>query len=366
MDMERIYQEAARLLREMCAIPAPAGGERTRAEYARSYWTEKGAKNVYVDGADNCVWQTEGDGPYALFCAHTDTVFPDTQPMPMTEENGVLKCPGCGDDTANLAVLMAVTGAMLEEKRPLHNVIFAADSGEEGLGNLKGIRAIMERYRGRIRYVVSFDCHLGFVTDGCVGSERYRMTLRTQGGHSYFDYGRPSAVHEMAKIVCEIYESPLPEGKGTATKNVGVFEGGTSVNAIPQTALALYEHRSDDRERLDALRADFERITAGKAGLTVENIGNRPCKGDVDEAAQRALVERCLMATAKHTGAACRPQTASTDCNVPLSMGVPACCAGLVRGGGMHTREEWVEVVSLKTGIQVALDILAPETGGVK
>ena len=361
MDTERIYLEAVRLLRELCAIPAPSGGEDLRAEYVRAYWQGLGAKNVCVDGAKNCVWETGGEGPYTLFCAHTDTVFPDKEPMPVNGEGGILRCPGCGDDTANLAVMLAVTRALLEEGAPLQNILFAADSGEEGLGNLKGIRAIMERYAGRIARVVSFDCHLGFVTDGCVGSERYKITVRTQGGHSYFDFGRENAVHTMSRIVCSLCETPLPEGKGTATRNVGVFQGGTSVNAIPQQAQIQYEFRSDDRERLAALRTGFQKVMEAYPGAEIEPLGVRPCAGPVDAAKQKALVERCINATEKHTGERPAPQTASTDCNIPLSLGVPACCVGLCRGGGMHTREEWVEVASLRTGVQVALDVVVPE-----
>jgi len=360
-DLEKLTAEARRILREMCAIPAPSHHEEKRAEYVRAYWEHLGAKNVYIDEAKNCVWEADTQGEVTLFCAHTDTVFPDMEPMPMREENGTLYCPGCGDDTANLAVMLAATRYMLESGMRVKGCIFAANSCEEGLGNLKGIRALMARYAHRVKQVIAFDCHLGVVTDIPVGSERYEIIVRTQGGHSFSDYGRPNAVHLMSKIVCQLCESPLPEGEGVATRNVGLFEGGTSVNTIPQYAAIMYEYRTNSRSRMNALREAFRCIMKEHPEAEVRLLGERPCVGDVDRAKQVALVEKCLDAVEKYIGMRPKADSASTDCNIPLSMGIPACCVGACRGGGMHTREEWVQIDSLKEGLQVAWSLIGSE-----
>lgn len=365
---EQSEGELVALLRALCAIPAPSGGERARAEYCRDYLTGAGARGVYLDDALNAVFPVgcEGDRPVVVFMAHTDTVFPDTSPMPISEEGGRIYCPGVGDDTANLAALLTVAGyvarAGLAPRGP--GVVFAANAGEEGLGNLKGCRQLMRDFAGRVLQVVSFDCTLGWVCGHPVGSERYQVTAITQGGHSFADFGKRNAIEVLAGIIQDLYQVRVPvEGTDShTTYNVGTISGGTSINTICQRAHMTYEYRSDSRKCLAAMRKKFQEVVeahrAVDARVELTLLGQRPCMGEVDRGAQRALLGRCRRAVERYAGYVPEYSSGSTDCNVPLSMGIPAACLGLCEGGGAHTREEWVTVSSLVTGLKVAMDMI--------
>lgn len=360
-------EELCALLAELCAIPAPSGREERRARFVKDWLESAGAEGVYIDEALNVVYPvgvTE-HGRASVFMAHTDTVFPDMEPMPLSVKDGVMYCPGVGDDTANLAVLMLIARYVTQRGlAPRTGVLFVANSCEEGLGNLKGCRAVMARYGARVDAFVSLDSTIHSLCNLAVGSARYRVTVRTEGGHSFSSFGNRNAIHALSEIVCALYGQTLPEGPegSVTTYNVGVVEGGTSVNTIAQEASMLYEYRSNARECLAAMKASFERVIDGfrARGLdvSVEMIGERPCMGDVDPARQRELTERCLDAIEHATGRRVPTGAASTDCNIPLSMGIPAACFGVYEGGGAHTREEWVRLSSLRTGMRAAMEVV--------
>lgn len=360
-------EELCALLAELCAIPAPSGREERRARFVKDWLESAGAEGVYIDEALNVVYPvgvTE-HGRASVFMAHTDTVFPDMEPMPLSVKDGVMYCPGVGDDTANLAVLMLIARYVTQRGlAPRTGVLFVANSCEEGLGNLKGCRAVMARYGARVDAFVSLDSTIHSLCNLAVGSARYRVTVRTEGGHSFSSFGNRNAIHALSEIVCALYGQRLPEGPegSVTTYNVGVVEGGTSVNTIAQEASMLYEYRSNARECLATMQASFERVIDGfrARGLdvSVEMIGERPCMGDVDPARQRELTERCLDAIEHATGRRVPTGAASTDCNIPLSMGIPAACFGVYEGGGAHTREEWVRLSSLRTGMRAAMEVV--------
>ena len=361
--VESCQEELGALLWTLCGIPAPSGREERRAAFIEGWLHDAGARGAFIDGAGNVILPLGDDaGPVTLFMAHTDTVFPDLEPMPRRVEDGVMYCPGVGDDTASVVVLMLVARyAAQRNLRPAQGaLVFAFNTCEEGLGNLKGCRALMDRYGVRTQAVVSLDSTLGGLCDRSVGSERYRITARTEGGHSYAAFGNRNAIHALSELVCALYAQRVPEG-GRTTYNVGVIEGGTSVNAIAQEASMLYEYRSDERRCLEAMRASLrarvEAMRVDGLDLTVELIGERPCMGEVDPERQRALVRRCADAVERAAGERPRASAGSTDCNVPLSMGIPAVCMGAYVGGGAHTRGEWVRLDSLPLGLRAALDV---------
>lgn len=356
------------LLKELAAIPAPSGHEDARVKRLMAFMHKIGAE-AFEDGAKNVIVPM-GDlsqGGAMVFAAHTDVVFPDLTPLPVMEEGDILYAPGVGDDTANLAALVTAIRFIKEKNlTPKRPVLFVFDSCEEGLGDLKGTRTLMREYGGRISEFISFDCSFeeGIITRA-VGSERWRVTAKTRGGHSFNDFGSPSAIHELAKFVSALCSQRVPKKEGSRTTfNVGAISGGTSVNTIAESAELLYEYRSDDRECLAIMRESFEKLfgEAGNGGAEFarEPIGVRPCGGNVDPSAQGALIARCEAAL-KEEGVPSFRSMGSTDSNIPLSMGIPSVTFGLYEGAGAHTRGEWLKMSSLKKGLDIALGLILEE-----
>lgn len=359
-------KEAYDLLKTLAAIPSPSNHEEQRMEFCRQWLEACGAQGVYTDSALNVICPvgvTDGN-PVVVFCAHTDVVFPDTDPLPVREHSGRLWAPGVGDDTANLASLMLTAKYVIaEELTPLNGVgiLFVCNSGEEGMGNLKGSRKLCEEYEGRIQAFYSFDGTMTHVVNRSVGSDRFRVSIATKGGHSYMDFGRPNAIAQLAAVVCDLYQVKVPL-YGKTTCNVGTITGGTSVNTIAQNAEMLCEYRSDDARGLQFMREEYERIFDSHrkkgVGLTVELVGCRPGEALTESAAAERdrLVQRAADIIEQVTGK--RPSTASssTDCNIPLSQGIPSVCYGAYYGSGAHTREEYVEIDSLPLGYRVVME----------
>ena len=371
MDLEQyiVQNEAAALdlLRTLCAIPAPSHHEEKRAEFCKAWLEEHGAKGVFIDEALNVIYPygVEETGDVVLFMAHTDTVFPDMEPMPLVEKDGKMFGPGVGDDTANVALLMLMAAYIAKEQPKVKNgIVIALDSCEEGLGNLKGCRALMARYGDRTKEVVSFDGYIEGICSSAVGSLRYKVTVRTEGGHSFSAFGKPNAIERLSAIINALYAYELPQDGSCTTYNVGQISGGTSVNTIAQEAHMLYEFRSDNYESLMNAKAFFEATIAQftDSGLDVEAelLGERPCgsKGE-ENPNQTALLNRCVQSVEKRAGITPQFHAGSTDCNIPFSMGIPAATIGLCSGDGAHTREEWIETDSLKTGFGIAADLIS-------
>lgn len=353
-------KEAYELLKTIARIPSPSNQEEKRMEFCKNWLEAAGAEGVYTDEALNVVYPycVTVDRPVVIFMAHMDVVFPDTAPLPFKEEDGRLCCPGIGDDTANLVNIL-LTARYLTQKqiRPKDaGLVFVCNSGEEGLGNLKGSRKICETYKGKIKAFYSLDGGLDGVVDRAVGSSRFKVTVNTEGGHSYGSFGNANAIQKLADLVEEIYQIQVPK-EGKTTYNVGTIEGGTSVNTIAQNASMLCEFRSDSREGLEFMAKKFEEIF-DKEGVTVEVTGLRPCENlSAEENSRReALLCRAEELLERVTGKKPVRRPGSTDCNIPLSMGIPSVCYGTYYGDGAHTREEYVEKDSLSMGYEVAFE----------
>ena len=362
--IEAHFEEQLELLKTLAAIPAPSGEEDRRVEFI-VHWLRECGFECRVDEAKNVIvpFFTEADSDISCYIAHTDVVFPDTVPLPVRMEGDRLYAPGVGDDTANVvAILMMLLYIKENGLKPNSPIMVALNSCEEGLGNLKGIRQIMKDHAGRIKQVVSFDCDLNAVCVKAVGSERWRISAHTAGGHSFGAFGNPNAIHHMAKLVARLYEQHLPPYEGRTTYNVGTITGGTSVNTIAQSCEMLYEYRSDNAGSLAYMRERFNALLSeancDQARFEAELIGERPCGGNVDEAAQNALIERSSDAIQAVTGKRPGLGAGSTDANIPLSLGVPAVTFGLMNGGGAHTREEWLDIPSLKLGLEAGLRLV--------
>lgn len=358
-------QEAYELLLELAQIPAPSNHEQQRAEFCRAWLTQQGAEGVYVDDALNVVYPVGCDdrNDLVVFMAHSDVVFPDTDQLLLRVEDGRIYCPGVGDDTANaVALLMAAKYIAQQQWQPKEfGVLLVINSGEEGLGNLKGCRKIMGDFGHRVREFIALDGQSYYGVTKAVGSRRYRIEVTTEGGHSYANFGNRNAIAYLASLITKLYQVEVPK-LGRTTYNVGTVSGGTSVNTIAQQAQMLYEFRSDERAALDIMQQHFDTAvaelrTAG-VGISVTLVGDRPCGASVDELAMAALMEKAQQASLRRNGRGLSLSSGSTDCNIPLSMGIPAICVGCYRGGGAHTREEYVDIDSLHPGMEFAFDLI--------
>ena len=360
------FDEQLSLLKTLAAIPAPSHQEQKRAEFIRDWLISQGAEEVFIDSALNVVlpFGCEGRTDIRVYMAHMDVVFPDTDPLPVREEGGRLYAPGVGDDTANVSALMMCAKFFLAHSECLkHPVLMVFNSCEEGFGNLKGVRQIMADYAGRVAELVSFDLEYTSMVHRAVGSQRWRVRAETCGGHSYSAFGNPNAIACLSDLVCRLYAQTIPQVPDSKiTYNVGTIRGGTSVNTIAQSAEMTYEYRSDDHACLDRMRRQFLELVAQSdpaAGkLTVEPLGQRPCGNAVPEGAQNRLLRRCCDVIREITGEAPQFCSASTDANIPLSLGIPATTFGLYLGALSHTREEYIEIESLKPGLKIALTVM--------
>ena len=358
-------EEAYRLLLELAQIPAPSNHEELRAEFCCQWLKNQGAEGVYIDKALNVIYPIgcTAENPLVVFMAHSDVVFPDTAPLPLKVENGKIFCPGVGDDTANAVALLMAAQYIAQHKLIPGScgVLLVVNSGEEGLGNLKGTKQLMADFGSRVTEFVTFDGYADQIVDRAVGSRRYRVEVDTEGGHSFKAFGNRNAIAALAALIDDLYAVQVPS-KGKTTYNVGLISGGTSVNTIAQHAEMLYEFRSDELESLTIMEERFTEIIshhrAEDLRITVTLVGDRPCSSQIDPSRHAALKERAEAAVGRHYGFGVQFASGSTDCNVPLSMGIPAICPGCVIGGKAHTREEYVNIDSLQPGLAVAFELI--------
>ena len=348
-------------LKELCLIPAPSHCEHERAEYCKKWLENHGAEGVYIDDALNVIFpiNCNSSDEITVFAAHTDTVFPDIEPMPYHDDGEKIFCPGAADDTASVVILLMAAKYYIDNgKVPEDGLMFVLNSCEEGLGNLKGVRKLFEDFQGRIKEFITLDSVLDIVIDRAVGSHRYEVIVTTEGGHSYNKFGNTNAIAVLSNIINAIYKIEVPQKEGSKTTyNVGVIEGGTSVNTIAQSAKMLCEYRSDDKECLEFMSQEFNRIfdkATQTAGVAVKMVGERPC-ADVDILKMDDLKSKVVPVIEEILGKKVKLTSGSTDCNIPVSLGIPAICIGTDIHEKTHTRQEWVDKESLKTGLEIAL-----------
>lgn len=370
--MSTIYAQQNRenvlgVIRDLCHIPAPSFGERRRAEYCKALLESFGARGVYIDEVNNCIFPMNCDGSNELtvIAAHLDTVFPDTESYPeYHEDEEKIHCPGVGDDTASVAIMLYGIKYMLENNIvPPKGFLFVCNACEEGLGNLVGVKQLMKDFDGRVKQFITLDEDIGCCVNGAVGSHRYMVEAITEGGHSFSAFGKKNAIAALSEVITEIYKLEVPQKAGTKTTyNVGLISGGTSINTIAQNAEMFCEYRSNDRECLAIMQSAFEEIfkkaQSDEVKLNVTLVGDRPCKGEVDLATEMRLVEAYRRAVADVIGRDIVLDIASTDANVPMSLGIAAVDMGVFRNGGTHTREEWLEKNCVVDGLDILIRVI--------
>ena len=360
---EECRTEQLELLRTLGKMPAPTRKEDFRAAFCRDWLRAQGAENVRIDSAKNVICKLGPDTEeLVVFAAHTDIVFPDVENLPLREEGGKLFAPGIGDDTANLVNLLMAAKYLIQKQTALeYGVLVVANACEEGLGNLDGTKALFAEYGTRIQGFYSFDIYMPLCCSSAVGSYRYKITCKTPGGHSYANFGDPSAIQLLCGLVNELYQLQPPVRSRT-TYNVGRIEGGTTVNSIAQQASMLYEFRSTAQDCLEEMEEKFRRAVAhwnGRGGdFEVELLGIRPGNGPVDQKRLGQFTAKSKEIVRTFTGREPDETPNSTDSNIPLSLGIPANTIGTIDGGSAHTRQEWVDIASLPTGLKIVLGLM--------
>lgn len=350
---EATSRQVVDLTARIAAIPAPTGDEGARSAFVADEARRRGLRDVKVDSLGDVVAVLPGrtDNPPVLLAAHLDTVFPAGTPLPIAEHEGRLMGPGVGDNSLGVAALLCVPDVLKEMGvSPEVDIILAAPVGEEGLGNLRGMRAVVDSLP-RLGAAVALEGHnLGRVTHIAVGSRRLRVSMTGPGGHSWGDYGRPSAIHALAALIQELDALTLPAQPKT-TLNVGLVEGGISVNTIAPTASLVLDLRSIDEDVLAQVGGQVDRLIeeAGRREITVrrEVLGERP-------AGLVALDSRVVdVATSVLSGLGLDPvcDASSTDANIPISRGIPAICLGLTSGGNVHREDEFIDLAPVSTGL---------------
>jgi tripeptide aminopeptidase len=363
---------------ELVKIPAPPFGESKRAEWLALRFRELGLTDVEIDKAGNVIGVRKGTDPRAkllVLSAHVDTVFPEETPLNPRADAAKLFGPGISDNGAGLVGLYAIAAALKQTAiKHRAGILFVGNVGEEGEGDLRGMRYLFSdsKYKSQIGQTIVLD---GAGNDSIVtqalGSRRFEIIIRGPGGHSWSDFGTPNPVVALAHAIADFSDSPVPNDPKTSI-NVGVIVGGTSVNSIPESASARVDIRSASAAEIDRLekalrdivsksvrQAQESRSSSRKAGLTfeVKPIGSRPAA----ELKPESRILAIMRAVDSHLSIKSQIRRASTDANIPLSLGKEAVSIGAGgTGGGAHTVNEWYDATGRDLGLKrILLAVLA-------
>ncbi len=342
-------------------IPAPTFEEQLRGEFVSRLFHEEGLQDVQTDSIGNVYGRLPGSGEAKplVISAHLDTIFPASTDLGIRIEPGRIYGPGIGDNSMGIAGLFGLLWTLRrrfdlerQERSPLPGDIWVvANVGEEGLGDLRGMRAVVDRFEDRVlAYIILEGMALGQIYYRALGVDRYRIRVKTQGGHSWVDYGRPSAIHELASLVTKLNEIPVPQSP-RSTMNVGVFSGGMSVNTIAPEAQLELDLRSENQSVLKALARSVADLvqSAQRTGvdISIERIGLRPAGELPNSHPLVRLAQRCLL----EQGIQPNLTIGSTDANIPLSHGLPAICLGVTNGTSAHTEGEYILTEPVAAGL---------------
>jgi len=363
-DEPRVVRDQIRL----CQIPAPPFHEAARAQAMKSAFEEAGLSNVRLDQAGNVLGDRPGVAgkPHLVVAAHLDTVFPVGTAVRVTRAGARLKGPGIGDNCRGLAVLLAVARVLAPARVQLRgSITFVADVGEEGLGDLRGMRELFGvTLKGQVDQFISIDGAGLFLTTGGVGSNRYRVTFRGPGGHSYAAFGIPNPMQAMGRAIANISEIQVP-GRPKTTFSVSRVGGGTSINAIPTECWMEVDLRSTSPVELAALTAKFDEAvdagvhdenarwtSASPVTATKEMVGNRPAGRTPDD----SVIVQTARRASRALGLTLSENESSTDANFPMQLKIPAVAIGAGgAGAGQHTAGETFETTGAWRGSQYAL-----------
>lgn len=341
-------------------VPAPTFDEAERSAFVLERLRALGLSDVESDALGNVYARRPGRTarPALLIAAHLDTVFPRETDLRLRYDGDRVYGPGLGDNSTGVAGLLHLAQLMQRYDLPNQGDIwFVGNVGEEGLGDLRGIRAAVDRLRAKLGRVIALEgCDFGTLHHQAIGVRRYRIEATAPGGHSWGNFGTPSAIHALVRLAAQIAELSVPRSPRT-TYNIGEIRGGTSVNTIAEHASLLLDMRSVSASTLAELIAQVDAIVAKAAAqspevqLKVVTVGNRP-SGSIPR--DHPLVQAAVAAY-HAVGATVSYQQSSTDANIPLSQGIPAVCIGLTDGGNAHRHDEFIQPANLGRGLQALL-----------
>lgn len=379
--IEQDYDRFVRELIQITEIPAPPFKEEARAKAYMEMLRANGLTDVERDAEGNVmgIRKGTGSGPMLAVLAHLDTVFPEGTNVTVRREGHRLFAPGVGDDTRGLAMVLAMVRAMDAAKfETASDILFVGNVGEEGEGDLRGVKYLMQqgKYKDRIKRFVALDGgSQEAITNGGVGSLRYRVTFSGPGGHSYGAFGLVSPSFAMGNAIQKFSKIEVPEQPKT-TFNVGVVGGGASVNAIPAESWMLVDMRSESKEALTKLDGAFKRIlneaveeenrtrstAQGRIAVEAKLIGDRP----VGETPATSPHVQLAAETVKAFGMTPVYGFGSTDSNIPIALGIPAMTVGRGAGGRAHSLDEYTDVEPGPTvqSIKIAMTMMLAVAGG--
>jgi tripeptide aminopeptidase len=372
-DDERSLAEQKRITE----IPAPPYKEKVRAEYFLTRMQELGFKDAFIDTEGNVIALRKGSGggrPKLVVSAHLDTVFAEGTDVTVKEKDGAILAPGIGDDSRGLAALLSLTKVINSNGIvTVGDVMLVGTVGEEELGNLRGVKALFRDHTDIDGFISIDGLGITRVVNQGTGSHRYEMTFKGPGGHSFQEFGLPSAIHAMGRAIAKISDLQTPSDPRT-TFTVGTVSGGTSVNAIASEARMAVDMRSNSTEELLKLEArlldlvkqavtdENARWNSDKMTVEIKLIGDRPAglvamDSPVVQATQRAVSVVTRAPRVTFAGS-------STDSNLAMSLGIPAVTiGGGGEGGNWHSRNEWYKPVDAYYGPQNALLTILVLTG---
>lgn len=352
-------------------IPAPTFAEAERAAFVQQQFTAVGLTDVVQDERHNVYGRypaVRATRPPVIVSAHSDTVFPAGTDLTVRREGDLVYGPGISDNAAGVAGIITLAQTLPAfDFQAEADIWFVSNVGEEGLGDLNGMRAVVERFGARAVYLVVEGGLYGQVSHQAIGVRRFRLAVETPGGHSWGSFGARSAIHELGRLIVAIDKLPVPAQPKT-TYNVGVIEGGTSINTIAQAASLLLDCRSEDPGELEALVTAVTQIVEKanrrkQVSVHMAEIGNRPAGSLSREAPLVQAAEAALQAMG------CRQVrflASSTDANIPLSRGYPAVCIGLAESHHAHRLDEHLDPKNLANGLgQLLLLTLSAAHAGV-
>lgn len=343
-------------------VPAPTFYESKRAAFVRDRFLAEALADVEMDRIGNVYARLPGKNAVSplIISAHLDTVFPAAVDLKIFREPGRICGPGIGDNSLGVAGLFGLVWEFRQRKMvPPVDLWLVANVCEEGLGDLLGIKAVVERFgRSPRAYLVLEGMALGQVFHRALGVRRYRLIVRTPGGHSWIDHGKPSAIHVLTALATRVMEIPLPSNPRT-TLNIGTISGGTSVNTIAAEAMLELDLRSEDGNVLASIGRQVEKLADGAqvdgVRVTAEVIGQRPAGELSSDHPLVASAQRCLL----ELGLEPHLNIGSTDANLPLSLGLPAVTIGLTTGRGGHTMQEYINTEPLGKGLEQVVRLIA-------
>jgi tripeptide aminopeptidase len=355
MNMKAFVKRLLDLTIQIQQIPAPTFAEARRAQFVEGLFKKEGLHDISIDEVDNVYACLPGEGRAGplIVSAHLDTVFPLETNLTVLKKKDRIIGPGIGDNSLGVAALFGLLWSLRERKMSLPGDLWlVANVCEEGLGDLRGMRAMVERFAANVHaYLIIEGLSLSYIQHRALGVQRYRITASTKGGHSWSDYGQPSALHELSTLVTKLTSIPLPNEPRTSM-NVGRMGGGTSVNAIAADAWLELDLRSESPQVLTELAQTVEQLVemANKpeARMEAEVIGRRPAGELSARHPLIRLAEDCL----REQGIEPKLMIGSTDANVPLSLGLPALVLGVTNGAGAHTTGEFIYTEPVGRGMQ--------------